>query len=402
MNPALGQVQSLAPKQAHEKVVVEPNPAELNDEVELKQEDLADPVPEDAPVRNLRPRENLKAPEKLNLVAVAMITAKEAIQIDHADEWKLAMQDDRQPRADGAPGKRLLPAKWVLKLKLAEDDKVSRFKSAYLDRVLQDFQMECNSVKLPGENHREEDKTPRLEEEMKKEYQTVVGKLIPFTRPHLEHPIKAAGFLMIITVFSSLLVELKYHKMHFFVVVMVVGFSCAVNAGFASHDAGGYGGGDFGGHGGGFASGSGLDLGGHGGDIGGGGFEEHHHGGHLETKTVEVTKPVHVPVIKKIGIPVPHPVGVPVPQVIKVPVPQPYPVHIPVPQPIAVPIYKLVPQEIEKKVPITIEKPVPYPVEKPYKIEIEKHHPVHIAKPYPVHVPVYKHVYHHVPKHGWQ
>ncbi|KAK4884813.1 hypothetical protein RN001_001084 [Aquatica leii] len=192
--------------------------------------------------------------------------------------------------------------------------------------------------------------------------------------------------------------------MNYFTIAIVVVLSYTANAGFASHEAGSYGGGDFGGHSGGdFGGHSGGDFGGHsggglelghGGDFGGhgGGLEDTHHNAHVDTKTVEITKPVHVPVVKKIGIPVPHPVGVPVPQVIKVPVPQPYAVHIPVPQPIAVPIYKLVPQEIEKKVPITVEKPVPYPVEKPYKIEIEKHHLVHVAKPYPVHVPVYKHL----------
>ncbi|CAH1116448.1 unnamed protein product [Phaedon cochleariae] len=124
---------------------------------------------------------------------------------------------------------------------------------------------------------------------------------------------------------------------------------------------------------------------------------EHHH---IPTKTIEKTEVEHIPVVKKIGVPVPHPVGVPTPQVIKVPVPQPYAVHVPVPHPIEVPIYKLVPQEIEKKVPIEVEKLVPVYVEKPFKIEIEKHHVEYVDKPYPVHIPVYKHIYHHVPKHG--
>ncbi|XP_023017554.2 uncharacterized protein [Leptinotarsa decemlineata] len=126
--------------------------------------------------------------------------------------------------------------------------------------------------------------------------------------------------------------------------------------------------------------------------------EVQHH--HIPTRTIEHTKPVHIPVVKKIGVPVPHPVGVPTEQIIKVPVPQPYAVHIPVPHPISVPIYKLVPQEIEKKVPIVVEKLVPVYVDKPFKIEVEKHHVEYIDKPYAVHVPVYKHIYHHVSKHG--
>lgn len=119
----------------------------------------------------------------------------------------------------------------------------------------------------------------------------------------------------------------------------------------------------------------------------------------IPTKTIEHTQTVPVNIVKKIGVPVPHPVGVPTPQIIKVPVPQPYAVHIPVPQPIKVPIYKLVPQEIEKKVPITVEKLIPIYVDKPVKIEIEKHHIEYVDKPYPVHVPVYKHIFHHTPKH---
>lgn len=374
-----------------EKVVVEPDPDDLKNEVNIQEEDLADPVPEDDPVRNLRPRENLKAPEKLNLVAVAMMaafpepkTVKEAMQSENADEWKLAMQEEINSLIENQvfqlvqmqSGKRLLPAKWVLKLKLAEDGSVSRFKarlvalgcrqridefgetfspvakadtfrfimqmasqyhmrisqfdvrtaflngdlheevymrqpegfddrsgrvwllkkslyglkqaprcwnvkinqkltemgfkrsqadpclyireedmtllllyvddglilgreqtkidevltalktefqitlgdvtsylgvqiqrgadgavflhqSAYLERVLQDSQMEnCNPVRLPGANHREDDKTPRLEEEMKKKYQKVVGKLMYaacYTRPDLAYSVNQAS-----------------------------------------------------------------------------------------------------------------------------------------------------------------------------------------------------------------
>ncbi|KAG5883653.1 hypothetical protein JTB14_012092 [Gonioctena quinquepunctata] len=126
--------------------------------------------------------------------------------------------------------------------------------------------------------------------------------------------------------------------------------------------------------------------------------EVQHH--HIPTRTIEHTKPVHINVVKKIGVPVPHPVGVPTPQIIKVPVPQPYAVHVPVPHPISVPIYKLVPQEIEKRVPIEVQKLIPVYVDKPYEVVIEKHHVEYVDKPYAVHVPVYKHIYHHVPKHG--
>ncbi|KAJ8961588.1 hypothetical protein NQ314_005932 [Rhamnusium bicolor] len=144
---------------------------------------------------------------------------------------------------------------------------------------------------------------------------------------------------------------------------------------------------DFEGHGlggGGHDFSGGYDDGGHG---FGGGFQPtvEHQYDHIPTKTIEQTKPVHIPVVKKNRSPRASPCWSP---------------RTTMPQPVAVPIYKLVPQEIEKKVPITVEKLVPIYVKKPYKIVIEKHHPVYINKPYPVHVPVYKHVYHHVPSHG--
>jgi hypothetical protein len=103
------------------------------------------------------------------------------------------------------------------------------------------------------------------------------------------------------------------------------------------------------------------------------------HGSGLETygQTVEISKPVAVPVV----IRVPHPVPVAIAQPVAVPVPHPVPVHIQVP--VHVPVIKTVAVPVDRPIPVPVEKPVPYPV----------------------HVPVYKHI-HHYPKihyrHGWQ
>ncbi|XKL66109.1 hypothetical protein PGB90_009529 [Kerria lacca] len=101
----------------------------------------------------------------------------------------------------------------------------------------------------------------------------------------------------------------------------------------------------------------------------------------LIQQTVEIAKPIPVPIVRTVPVPVPHPVPVPVAQ--------PYPVHVPhpVPHTVAVPVIK--------HFPVPIERIVPVDVPKPYPVKIIKKIPV--PDPYPVHIPVYKvkHVYHY-------
>ncbi|PSN31594.1 hypothetical protein C0J52_22464 [Blattella germanica] len=121
----------------------------------------------------------------------------------------------------------------------------------------------------------------------------------------------------------------------------------------------------------------------------------HHHHAVPIAHTVEVSKPVPVPIVKYVGIQVPHPFPVAIPHPVAVPVPQPVPVHIQVPHPVPVPVIKTVAVPVEKPVPYPVERPVPYPVEKHVPVYVEKHVPVPVEKPYPVHVPVYKHIHHY-------
>ncbi|XP_072153738.1 uncharacterized protein [Bemisia tabaci] len=115
--------------------------------------------------------------------------------------------------------------------------------------------------------------------------------------------------------------------------------------------------------------------------------------------TVEVSKPVPVPVYKTVAVPVPQPVPVHVPHPVPVHVPHPVAVHVPQPVPVHVPVE--VP--VVKHVAYPVEKPVPYAVPKPYPVTVEKKVPVTVYKPYPVHVPVYKikHIYHEPKWHKW-
>ncbi|KAL3265700.1 hypothetical protein HHI36_009903 [Cryptolaemus montrouzieri] len=123
--------------------------------------------------------------------------------------------------------------------------------------------------------------------------------------------------------------------------------------------------------------------------YGGGGYEGHDSGHHIH-HTVEIDKPVPVPVYQHVGVPIPHAVPVPVPKPVAIPVPQPYPVHIHVPQPVAVPVIKTITIPVEKPVPYKVEKEVAFHVEKPVPVKVEKHVQIPIPKPVPVKVPVYK------------
>ncbi|CAH0561328.1 unnamed protein product [Brassicogethes aeneus] len=115
-----------------------------------------------------------------------------------------------------------------------------------------------------------------------------------------------------------------------------------------------------------------------------GGHEGHDEGHHDVSHTVEITKPVAIPVYKHVSVPIPHAVPVPLPKPVAIPVPQPYPVHIHVPQPVAVPVIKTITIPVEKPVPYKVEKEIPYHVEKPVPVPVEKHVPIHIPRPVPI------------------